>query len=286
MRVILVPVADRPECAKALRVAFELARQLNANVCGCHIRPHRGSRVALPMELASLADYEAVWEAADRGKQTAQRNAAARALFGKVSDKHGYPLINRPTSAPGAVWLEKVGSPDKVLSIMGPVSDLLIVSRPKAKGGKIARLFLLAALLNSSRPVLVLPQNGKSPVGKRISIAWNQSAEAARAVAAAMPLLQNAEQVNIISVGPESGLGPKASQLATYLKFWGVKSKRVAAPRAADASEGLIKGYHDTRSDLLVMGAYSRNRLRQRIFGGVTEFMLHKAKIPVLMLHT
>lgn len=286
MRVILVPVADRPECARALSVAFDIGQQLNANIFGCHIRPHRGSHVALPGEFASLADYEAVWEAADNGKQTSKSDAAARVLFGSVSDKHGYPLIKRPRSAPGAVWLEKVGSPDKVLSITGPVSDLLIVSRPKAKGGKLARLFLLAALLNSSRPVLVLPQNGNSPVGKRISIAWNQSAEAARAVAAAMPLLQRADEVNIITAGPEDGLGPKAAQLATYLGFWGVKSERVTAPRAADATQALIKGYHDTQSDLLVMGAYSRNRLRQRIFGGVTEFMLHKARIPVLMLHT
>lgn len=286
MRVILIPVADRPECARALRIAFELGRQLNANIFGCHIRPHRGSHVALPEEFASLADYDAAWEAADEGKQTAKSDAAARTLFGDVSDKHGYPLIKRPRSTPGAVWLEKVGSPDKVLSIVGPVSDLLVVSRPKAKSGKLARLFLLAALLNSSRPVLVLPQTVKSPVGKRISIAWNQSAEAARAVFAAMPLLQLADQVNIITAGPERGLGPKASQLATYLRFWGVQPRRIAAARAANDTDALVNAYHDTHSDLLVMGAYSRSRLRQRIFGGVTEFMLHQAKIPVLMLHT
>jgi hypothetical protein len=110
----------------------------------------------LPGEFASLADNEAVWEAADKGKQTSKSDAAARVLFGKVSEKHGSPLIKRPGSAPGAVWREKVGSPDKVMSSVGPVSDLLIVSRPKTNGGKVACLILLAALLNSSRPVLVL----------------------------------------------------------------------------------------------------------------------------------
>ena len=47
------------------------------------------------------------------------------------------------------------------------------------EGGKLARMFMLAALLNSSRPVLVMPQPKVSTVGKRIAIAWNQSAEAA-----------------------------------------------------------------------------------------------------------
>jgi len=78
---------------------------------------------------------------------------------------------------------------------MGPVSDLLVVSRPQGRRGRVARLFMLAALLDSSRPVLVLPQRGAPAIGQRISIAWNQSAEAARVVAAALPLIQRAEEV-------------------------------------------------------------------------------------------
>lgn len=285
MRVIFVPVADRPECAKALNTAFDLGTQLGASISGCHIRPHSYSDVALPADLGSLADHDAAWEAAWTGKKSKKGSAAAKALFGKVAEGHAYPLVKRPKATAGAVWTEKVGSPDKVLSVMGPVSDLIVVSRPAARGGKLARIFLLAALLNSSRPVLVLPQSGKSSIGRRISIAWNQSGEAAQAVAAAMPLLRLAEKVNIISRGSESGTGPKSTQLATYFRFWGVKTERVTATGTDDA-KALLKAYQDTHSDLLVMGAYSRSRLRQRIFGGVTEFMLHRANIPVLMLHT
>ena len=55
MRVILVPVADRPECARALNTAFELGKKLNASVSGCHIRPHKGSDVTLSSEFAEAA---------------------------------------------------------------------------------------------------------------------------------------------------------------------------------------------------------------------------------------
>lgn len=285
MRVILVPVADRPECARALATAFDLGQQLGASVGGCHIRQHSRSDVSLPADLGSIADYDAAWESAWTGKKTKKSSAAAKALFSKFAERQNYALMKRAKATPGAMWLEKVGSPDKVLSIMGPVSDLIVVSRPSAKGGKLARMFMLAAVLNSSRPVLVLPQTGVSSVGQRISIAWNQSAEAARAVAAAMPLLQIASEVNIVTCGPERGLGPKSTQLAAYLRAWGVKSKRIAT-RGTDDPKALVKACNDTKSDLLVMGAYSRSRLRQRFFGGVTEYMLHQAKIPVLMLHT
>lgn len=285
MRVIFVPVADRPECATALRTAFVLGQRLDANICGCHIRPHRHSGVSLPADLGSLADYDAGWESAWKGKRTQKSSAAAKALFRHVADRHHYELIKKPRVSSGAIWLDKVGSPDKVLAIKGPVSDLIIVSRPTAKGGKIARMFMLAALFNSARPVLVLPQSGRSTIGRRISIAWNQSADSARAVAAAMPLLRLAENVSIITCGPERGVGPKSTQLATYLRFWGVKSERLS-PRGGDAAKLLISAYQETGSDLLVMGAYSRSRLRQRIFGGVTDFMLHRANIPILTLHT
>ena len=285
MRVILVPVADRPECTNALHIAFELAQQLGASLSGCHIRAHRQSNVALTDDLSSVAAAKSKSAAASIDKKSAKGSAAAKALFCRIADGRNYTLIKKPRTTPGALWSEKVGSPDKVLSIVGPVSDLIIVSRPTAKGEKPALAFLLAALLNSSRPVLVLPKSRKSPIGQRISIAWNQSPEAARAVAAAMPLLQLADQVNIITCGNASGPGPHATQLANYLRFWGVKTNRIKASGGDDA-KAILKAYHDADSDLLVMGAYSRSRLRQRIFGGVTEFMLHKANIPIFLLHT
>jgi len=285
MRVIFIPVADRPECAQALQTAFSLGHQLGASIRGCHIRPHSRSEVSLSSALSSFEDYEDSWESAFKGRKTPKSAAPARVLFARIAQSEDYELIKRPRSTPGAVWQESVGSPDKLLSIMGPVSDLVVVSRPPAKGGKIARLFMLAALRNSSRPVLVLPQSGDSSIGKRISIAWNQSTQAAQAVAAAMPLLQLAEQVNIITCGSESEVGPKSTQLVTYLRFWGVKAGRIRT-RGSDDAKAILKAHKEAGSDLLVMGAYSRSRLSQRIFGGVTEFMLYKANIPVLMLHT
>ena len=241
MRVIFVPVADQPECAVALHTAFDIGNRLDANVSGCHIRPHSHSDISLPEDLGPLSDLDAAWSAIWQDKKAKKDGGdAAKALFAKVAENNNYALIKRPGTTRGAVWLEKVGSPDRVLSIMGPVADLIIVSRPSAKSGKLAHMFMLAALMNSGRPVLVLPQASRKSVGRRISIAWNQSTEAAKAVAAAMPLLQLADQVHIISCGPENGLGPKASQLATYLRFWGIKTRSIRA-RGNDPASALIE---------------------------------------------
>lgn len=287
MRVILVPVADRPECARALRTAFYLGKQLDASIHGCHIRAHNRSKTSLSSEFSAqyFGGASKATDSAWRGKTTQKASVAARKLFESIVDSNGYELSKRARATPFAAWQERVGSPDKVMRIVGPVSDLVVVSRPPAKGGDIARIFMLTALMESGRPVLIMPQTGAARVGRRICIAWNQSIEAARAVAAAIPILQAAEHVTIVSAGPEDRLGPKSQQLANYLKCWGVKTERLAT-RGRDVDEEILSSYRKTKSDLLMMGAYSKSRWRQIAFGGTSHHILEKGKIPVLMLHS
>lgn len=274
MRVILVPVADRPECAKALSTAFELGHRLGASISGCHIRPHRHSNLSLSSEFAAAA-----W----KKKSTRSAPAAAKTLYRKVAERQGYELIRRPRVAPGALWSEKVGSPDKIMAIVGPVADLIVVSRPRRRDG-VASLFLNAALMETSRPVLLLPQAGRRKVGTRICIGWDQSPGAARVVASAMPLLQLADEVSIVTCGAEDQPGPKATQLAAYLAHWGVKAERLQT-RGRRIEPELMDACQDAEADMLVTGAYSRFRWYQKVLGGTTEFLVHKARIPVLMQH-
>jgi nucleotide-binding universal stress UspA family protein len=282
MRVILIPVADRPECALALETAFVLAQTLEANVVGCHVRPqrvetHRPSSQMMP---------DSTFDWADNMTDPRMDSAAAKMLFARISRQHGFLLAKRPAlgSGPRALWHERVGTPAKVLSIAGPVSDITVLSRPKRQRSGPARAFLLAALLHSGKPILLLPQKRISQIGTRIAIGWNQSAHAANAVTAALPILKQAERVVIVNCGPENRLGPKSSHLAEYLCHWGIKTERIST-KGADIDREMLQSYHDAEADLLVMGGYSRSPFRELVFGGVTNTMLFATDIPVLMLH-
>jgi nucleotide-binding universal stress UspA family protein len=288
MRVILVPIADRPECVRVLRAAFPLAQSLSANLIGCHIRPHRDSKVEVPGGLLTqgLGSFEADWAKDVSVSQSAKHSADARKLFEAAAHQHGVEMADSPVgSGPTrAIWQEQVGSPGKILAIHGPVSDMLIVSRPAAKGGQKARLFLLSALMQSHRPVLVMPQRASKVVGKRILIAWNGRPEAVRSVTGALPLLRQADKVTIATIGKVNDPLPTAAHLATYLRHWGVSAKRVRT-KGGHEGERLLEVFRDTESDLLVMGAYSRHRLRELLFGGMTEFMLGQRGLPLLLNH-
>lgn len=285
MRVILVPVADRPECVVALNAAFDLAGRVSANVVGCHVRPHReeqhsshGAMLTVLLEDSALPDLPE--------QQLRLNSDNAHKLFKRLAEEHGARQASKPRRSDEvlAYWTEKVGTPEKVLGILGPVADCLVVSRPKAKGSGPARAFMLAALMGSGKPLLVLPQNRRASLGKRITIAWDQGVMAASAVTAALPLLAQADQVHIVCCGPETSPGPKITQVQGYLRHWGIESE---AHREKGREEGpeLLGVYRKTNSDLLVMGAYSRSRLRQRILGGMTHEMLFNSDLPVFALH-
>ena len=274
MRVIFVPVADRPECERALKVAFELGRRIDASVFGCHIRPHRGSEVSM-----STAFADASW----RRKSTKKAPAAAAALYREMAEQHGYELVRRPRAAACALWKERVGSPDKVMAINGPLADLIVVSRPGNAGG-VADMFMKAALLESGRPVLMLPQSGRRKIGRHVCIGWNQSAGVARTVSSSITLLAAADAVTIVTCGPEDRVGPKSSQLLNYLRHYGIGADRVTT-RGRDVEAELTGACKEAGADLLLTGAYSRSRWREKVFGGTTEFLIRKAKLPVLMQH-
>jgi len=287
MKVILVPVSNRPESKVALQVAAGLAQRIEANIVGCHLRPHRNrdsDYKSRGLPLFGGANRKGL-DAFD-AKSTKSAAVQSAKVFAKVVEDADFNVVNKPRlgATSCATWREYVGSPDRLMGIRGPVADLCVVSRPAAKG-HIGRMFLLAALMHSGRPVLVVPPKLAKVPGRRVAIAWNQSAEVSRVVSACMPILQTADQVTIISCGPENRPGPKASQLSVYLRNYGVKAKTVVS-RGHNEQVELMAAYNGSKSDLLLMGAYSRSRLREIVFGGMTEHMLVNARIPVIMQHS
>ena len=272
MKIITIPVSDSPECAIALHHGFTLGKKTGASVIGYHIRPHTYSDAHLAKSDLNSESPNLSWEKLLNENTNNNTHIKAQLLFEKLLEQYDFELINKPKYGSYAMWMEKVGSPEKLFSIIGPVSDLIVVSRPLKKSRSMARRIMLSAVMNSSTPILVLPQKKVAPLGKRICIAWNQSKEAMLAVKAAIPLLQDADEVNIISSGAENMLGPKVSHLKKYLLYWNVKANHIKVKGKNDV-EVLLTGYKQSNSDLLVMGGYSRSRMRQIVFGGVTEYM-------------
>jgi len=84
---------------------------------------------------------------------------------------------------------------------------------------------------------------------------------------------------------PEIDWRPPFDMLS-HLRRHGIDpEQREIAADESDAGAALLDSAAALRADLLVMGAYGRNRFSEWIFGGATRHVLRHAGIPVLMRH-
>jgi nucleotide-binding universal stress UspA family protein len=166
------------------------------------------------------------------------------------------------------------------------VSDLIVVRRPRNSTDMSARTIAESGLMRTGRPVLLVPGSKPGKVGSSVAIAWNGSVEASKAVASAMPFLMRARAVTAISV-VESGVEfHNLEGLVQYLRWHGIRAKpAVVKSRAGDTGKAVCGAASRAKADLLVMGAYTHSRMREMIFGGVTDHVLRASRIPVLLAH-
>lgn len=148
-----------------------------------------------------------------------------------------------------------------------------------------------AVVFGSGRPVLLFRPGVADLMGGGLGtvvVAWDGSRSAARALADALPLLPKAGQVRVLTVVNEKaearpGLG---DEVVRHLRVHGIDAVADEVD-AAGRKVGLVFSEYvaEHRSDLLVMGAYGRSRVREFILGGATEYMLHDPKVPLLLSH-
>jgi nucleotide-binding universal stress UspA family protein len=140
-------------------------------------------------------------------------------------------------------------------------------------------------LFESGRPILLSPPLPPRQIATNVLIAWNCSTEQARAIALAMPLLQKADRITVLTVIGGTGVaGPSAEQLIRYLRRNGIvaEAKRVELD-SRSTGEAILATAQSLGCDLLIKGAYTQSRLRQWIFGGATQHVLENAALPVLL---
>ena len=142
-------------------------------------------------------------------------------------------------------------------------------------------------ILTSAKPILSVPWQGDfSNIGSNVLIAWNSSAQASRAVHDAMPILQQADSVRVLTVGPEETGHIPGAEITAHLTRHGVKADAEHVVKGSDATGEIILNYAgNTNADMIVCGGWGHSRLLETVMGGVTRHLLRNMTVPVLMSH-
>jgi nucleotide-binding universal stress UspA family protein len=192
-------------------------------------------------------------------------------------------------------WRAPSGPPIDAAVAHGRCADLILVGQPDsalADSSFSARL-VSSVLLETGRPMLVIPSiAAPESVGKRILVAWDGGREATRALADAIPFLERAERVTVVSVDPGASMRgadvPARERLAAYLRTHGVAARfehHDLGKADIEVGDWLLSRAADWSIDLLVMGGYGHPRWRERVLGGATRVLLATMTLSVLMSH-
>lgn len=273
IKTILLHMANDDAHASRLAVAAALAKRLSAHIQALYI----ATPVSMPAGATGrAASYGYMAEATAIAHENADRieREVRQALDGLSFD-----------------WTVEEGDHVDLLAERASYADLVVVVQSAAvrAGERVSLHHIPDRLpLETPTPVLVLPpkQPAAAPIGRHVLVAWKNSPESARAVRAAMPFLEAADSVTVLSVEPPGQHSNDAANLVDWLHRHGI----AARPQSVIASGGevgdmILSCCGDQGADLLVMGAYGHSRLRELVLGGATRTVLEGLTLPVLLTH-
>jgi nucleotide-binding universal stress UspA family protein len=261
-------------CAHAVDVAAALGAKISAIACEVKIRAPSSPLGNYLLDIPALVAAEI--------KKSATNAQQLLAAFQDVAEKRGVfqerILEQCLTSDVPDVFIE-----------YARLRDLTIV--PVPEGDYIDQWYAESIIFDSGRPTVVLPYTRKrtgSFALETVIVAWDFSRPATRAVADAMPILEKAKRVCVLTVTKEKSIDTRRSgaELAKHLARHSVEVV-LDEVDAKGRSIGDVFEAHLTyrNANLLVMGAYGHSRIREFILGGATKRMLTRPPLPIFLSH-
>lgn len=280
MTVIAMLGGDPALVPQQMRTATSLAKRLGAELTGLIVMPDPASTVVFapahaPGTSAMVMSAKAV-EAMTAAQIEAR--AALKEAFNQAVDAAGSWLRAECKDVSASVAYRTAGA--------AMLSSALVLPNGAANAQHPLNLGFEHALMEAGLPVVMASASAHED--KTCLIAWDGSAQAARAVRMHLPLIKSYSHV-IIAQNPDKlqsvnlSMGETDPQLlSNYLQEFQLETEIVTLSGAT--SDELIKLAQERASGLLVMGAYGHNRLGEMVFGGTSRSILHASDAPSLAL--
>lgn len=260
--------------AKVLKIASDLAGQLDANVVGV--------AACQPLKVA-YGDAYLVGDVIQQDREEIDKEIAeAEAEF-----RRALALAAKGAEFRWAVTFEPLSD---YLARQARLADLIItgVDRAGFLMDSSRHLNVSDLVMQAGRPVLLAPANVETFKLDQVLVGWKETRETRRAVLDAIPLLRKAKHVTVVEIATEEHLDAARAHLAdvvAWLRGHGIEAQALAAPAAGDDATRLGAIADERHIDLIVAGAYGHDRFREWALGGVTSDLLLRAGRCSLLSH-
>jgi nucleotide-binding universal stress UspA family protein len=285
-KTILVHLRGTKGDASTLSAALQIARPFAAHLECLHVRPDLTALISqtAASELDTSIMTRMVNDLQKGAAESAERAFAAYSTFcanAEIERGEMPPILDNMSAA----FREDIGSELDRLIVHSRRHDLVVVRGGHESEGGAGSTLVGRLILDSGRPVLVAPSVPSRPI-RNIVIAWKDTPEAARAITAAMPILETARNIAVMSAGEDDKPISDQQGVVSHLRWHGLSvDAHLVEPRGRDAHDAVLEAARAVDADLLVAGGYGHRRLQEMIFGGFTQGLLEDASLPVLLLH-
>ena len=287
IKTILVPTSGSDTDQSVFATALAAARALDAHLRLFHVNLSAGE-AALHAHLEFCQGPELADALGALSEHEKALSVQARKHFESFCTANRIPVFDSPGGIGGvsASWLQQTDHAAERMLFQARHHDLVVVGRHRnhdyLPGGLIEGL-----LVQSGRPILIAPPVPSQSLTGTVVVGWKETAESARALAFALPILKQAKNVVLLAVSERGAASGEAlNDCARQLAWHGVVADVVTVGDGArSATVELMEATARARAELLVVGGFGHAQLREFIFGGVTQALIQRADIPVFMAH-
>jgi nucleotide-binding universal stress UspA family protein len=256
-----------------LNVAGDLAEQFNSRligIAGCQPQPSVYADGAFAQGIVRQLEAEA-------NERLAELERRFRTAFqNRVKDIE---------------WRHAFAQPTDYVAREARAADLVITGADRIGGlsDPLWRLDPSELVMKLGRPMMVVPPEADCLKLSNMVVGWKDTREARRAIVDALPLLQKAKEVTVVEIiendDDRSAAAHRVSDVVGWLGRHNVDACYIVPNLRGNAVEQLAAHATEIRADVIVAGAYGHTRLREWVFGGVTQDLITRSKTCAFLSH-
>ena len=287
IKSIVAPIRGDGKGEWVLGLALAIGGKFHSHIDVLHVHAKPGDMIPHGVPLTT-AFKSTILEAAG-GLARREEERLVR-LFDEYCKAHDLDVVpadaeDFPADRLSISWHEVEGKQADIIRDEVRFCDLIVVPQPD-RAAALGMNTLQAALFDVRKLTAIAPHREIKETGRHVAIAWNGGPEAARAVNWSLPILAAAEKVSVLVANDKDGGITRSKAIRRYLRLHGIASGVQTFERGGpEVGASILVRVAEIGGDMIVMGAFGARKRSNLVLGGVTQYVLEKADIPLLMAH-
>jgi nucleotide-binding universal stress UspA family protein len=277
IKTILIPVDGSANSATAVDYGIYIAPKLDASLSGLHVIDIyliQGPMMTDVSATVGMPPYDGFFEAVETS----------------LKEKADYVLKNfedRCRAAGVACGTKKnIGKISDTIIEEAEGADLILMAKKgehfHLKEGGLIGSVAEVVIRHSGKPVMVIPESFREI--ESMGLAYDGSAPARKALKLSLNISEKAKwPITVLIISADAAKAADLSAQVEDMAQKGLADCEVIISAGREADE-ILKFIAEGPVELMVMGAYGHNRLRELLLGSTTSQIIRRSPIPVLLI--